>query len=593
MKNKTSQFVATLLLASSLLSVAQTDVVKETNAAPAAPETPATAAAPAAPAAPEAAVAPAAPTTLAAPVEAPAPVATADTNATVSADGANDVVPLIQIDDAELPNAINTLARQAGINFQFDPKILNPAPDATGKIPAPPKVSFRWENVTAMEALLALLENYNLQIVRDPKTKIARITQKDAAALEPLMTHVFQLNYANPTNLVTILTNTISPRGRVVADIRTSQLVISATEKELDAVESLITKLDTQTKQILIEARFLEINKNPRTSKGLDWTETLGKQNITFGNGITTSSSSTRANPPTTDPAGNPVPGRGSSTTTLIDSALGSDLPGFTANTASGVNPSTFFLNADGVKVALSFLNSDADLESIATPRAVTLENVPTELNVVRNIPVFEEQQGANTGGSVQANTVKPNYLLVGPGNTILNEVGIKLMVTPRIFGTSNVFLDLHPEISEKEVEPESTVLGGRLSTAPIFSRRKLQTQAMIPSGYTLVLGGLRQDFNSKTYTKVPFLGDLPGIGLAFRSHKKARDQRDLVIFVTPTIIRNDDFQLHTNSAAFLKRKMEDKPTEEWTPWDSGKPADWTKPDNSIKPRYAPKQASQ
>lgn len=584
MKNKTSLFVAALLSASSLVVSAQTDVVPDTNAAPAAPS------AVAAPEAPAPAPAPA-PEIAPAPAPAPAGAATAPSSAELlnTTDGVNEVVPLIQIDDAELPNAINTLARQAGINFQFDPKVLNPAPDATGKLPLQPKVSFRWENVTAMEALLALLENYNLQIVRDPKTKIARITQKDAAALEPLVTHVFQLNYANPTNLVTILTNTISNRGRVVADIRTSQLVISATEKELDAVETLISKLDTQTKQILIEARFLEYNRNPRTSKGLDWTETLGKQNITFGNGITTSSTSVTPNGSTVDPGGNVVPGHGSTSTTLIDSALGNDLPGITANTANGISPSTFFLNADGVKVALSFLNSDADLESIATPRAVTLENVPTELNVVRNIPVFEEQQGANTGGSVQANTVKPNYLLVGPQNTILNEVGIKLMVTPRIFGSSNVFLDLRPEISEKEVEPETTVLSGRVSSAPIFSRRKLQTQAMIPSGYTLVLGGLRQDFSSKTYTKVPFLGDLPGVGLAFRSHKKARDERDLVIFVTPTIIRNDDFQLRTNSAAFLQRKMEDKPVEQWGPWDSGKPADWTKPDNSVKPKYAPK----
>lgn len=498
-----------------------------------------------------------------------------------SAAGSTEIVPLIQIDDAPLPDAIKTLARQAEINFQFDPKILNPAPDATGKIPPQPAVSLRWENVTAMEALLALLENYNLQIVRDPKTKIARITAKDAAALPPLLTQVFQLNYANPTNLVTILTNTISNRGRVVADLRTSQLVISATEKELDAVGELIAKLDTQTKQILIEARFLEINKNPRTSKGLDWTETLSKQNITFGNGIATSSTSVRPGTPIFDPLGNPAGNTGKTTSTIIDSALGNDLPGFNANTSSGLTPNTFFLNADGVKVALSFLNSDADLESIATPRAVTLENVPTELNVVRNIPVFEEEQGANTGGSVQANTVKPNYLLAGPNGTILNEVGIKLLVTPRIFGSSNVFLDLRPEISEKEVEPETTVLGGRLSTAPIFSRRKLQTQAMIPSGYTLVLGGLRQDFSSKTATKVPILGDIPGIGLAFRSHKKSRDERDLVIFVTPTIIRNDDFQAAPQSAAFLQRKSEEKVIEEWGPLDSGKPHDWSKPKNS------------
>jgi len=504
-------------------------------------------------------------------------------------EGADEIVPLIQIDEAPLPDAIRTLARQAGLNFQFDPKILNLAPDASGKVPPHPAVSFRWENVTAMEALLALLENYNMQIVRDPKTKIARVTVKESAALAPLQTKVFQLDYANPTNLVTILTNTISARGRVVADIRTSQLVISATEKEMEAVEELLKKLDTQTKQILIEARFIEVNSNPRTSKGVDWTDTLSKQNITFGNGITTGTTTTESPVTTgtgTTPGGRPTSTSGASTASTFNTLVGGKTPpGISANTMNGLNPSTFFLNADGVKVALSFLNSDADAESIATPRAVTLENVATELSVVRNIPIFEQQQGANVGGSQQANTVKPNYRLEGPNNNILNEIGIKLLVTPRIFGSSNVFLDLKPEISDRELKPETVVLNNQESSSPIFSRRKLTTQAMIPSGYTLVLGGLRQDNSSKAFTKVPFFGDLPGIGLLFRKDEKSRDKRDLVIFVTPTIIRHDDFQPTPNSSDFLHQTMAQKPEEKWSAWDTGRPVDWSKP---VKPQYFP-----
>jgi type II secretory pathway component GspD/PulD (secretin) len=203
---------------------------------------------------------------------------------------------------------------------------------------------------------------------------------------------------------------------------------------------------------------------------------------------------------------------------------------------------------------------------------------------------VFEEEQGATTGGSQQASTVKPNYLLAGPGGTILNEVGIKLFVTPRVYGNSNVFLDLKPEISDKELQPETAVLSDKLSSAPIFSRRKLQTQAMIPSGYTLVLGGLRQDNSSKSHTKVPFFGDLPGIGLLFRKDEKSRDKKALVIFVTPTILRSDDFQKVANPGEFLRQKMEaDKPDEEWSAWDSGKPVDWSKPDNTVEPLYTPK----
>ncbi|MEP6663004.1 MAG: secretin N-terminal domain-containing protein [Verrucomicrobiota bacterium] len=533
--------------------------------------------------------APATPPPAVEPAPAPAPADPITVRVPAPTYNTNDIVPLIQIDDASLPDAIKTLARQAGINFQFDPRVVNPQPDASGHVAAPPTVSLRWENVTAMEALLALLENYHLQIVRDPKTSIVRITEKDITALEPLITQVYQLNYANPTNLVGILTNTIS-RGKVVADIRTSQLVISATEKEMAAVDGLIEKLDTQTKQILIEARFIEINHNPRTSKGIDWTDTLSRQNVTFGNGITTGlqtvapalAGATTGSTPGGRSTGSPF-GGGSSVATTLQTAIGGVPAGISANTANGLNPATFFLNADGVKVALSFLNTDADAKSIATPRAVTLENTPTELSVVRNIPVFEQEQGASTGSTTQPNSVKPNYVLLGPGGTFLNEVGIKLTVTPRIFGVSNVFLDLRPEISDREVKNEVTILNGVANSAPIFARRKLQTQAMIPSGYTLVLGGLRQDSSFNTFIKVPILGDIPGLGRLFRHDEKARDQRDLVIFVTPTIIESQDFQVTTNSRAFLQREPEDKVEAEWGPWDSGRPRDWTKPSNVVK----------
>src|SRR4051794_19698859 len=81
------------------------------------------------------------------------PVADSVASTNVSTKGNDEVVPLITIDDASLPDAIRTLARQAGINFQFDPEVINLAPDAQGKVPEQPKVSFRWENVTAMDAL--------------------------------------------------------------------------------------------------------------------------------------------------------------------------------------------------------------------------------------------------------------------------------------------------------------------------------------------------------------------------------------------------------------------------------------------------------
>ncbi len=488
-----------------------------------------------------------------------------DAGSTNSISG-TEVVPLITIDDAPLPDAIRTLARQAGINFQFDNRILSGTPGPDGKIPAQPVVSLRWQNITALDALLAVLENNNLQLVQDNKTKIYRITAKDPAAQEPLFTRVIPLRYSNPTNVVAMLQPTLSPRSKMLPDFRTGQLLILATETEFTQISNVLAKLDTSPNQILIEARFIETTRNPKTAKGIDWTDTLSAQRFAFGNnGFFQGKDQIGNTPVSTDPNV-----RGKDFGLLFN-------PRLALNTAKGFAPNVGYINADGVSAVLSFLNSDSDAQSIATPRAVALEGVPTELSVVRNVPIFEEQQGAISGGTQLPATVKPNYE-VKVNNIILNEVGVKLLVTPRIFGVSNVFLDLKPEISDVEAAPATSTLGNKVSTAPIFARRKISTQAMVPSGNTLVLGGLVSDSSSKSKTKVPLLGDLPGIGLAFRKDAKERNKRNLLIFVTPTIIGSEDYQPNENSKDFLKNRTEEVPDYEWSEWDSADPKDWTQP---------------
>src|SRR5882672_6702594 len=148
------------------------------------------------------------------------------------------VIPLIVMDDVPLTDAFKNLARQAGLNYMLDPKISFGQPGPNG-VPTPqPSVSIRWENVTAEQALNALLNNYSLQLVEDPKTKIARVTIKDPAAPDPLVTKIIQLKYAPATNiLVSVQTALTDKRSKVVADVRTSQLVVVATEKEIDEVD--------------------------------------------------------------------------------------------------------------------------------------------------------------------------------------------------------------------------------------------------------------------------------------------------------------------------------------------------------------------
>jgi len=447
---------------------------------------------------------------------------------------AGELLPLVQFEDAPLVDVIKTLARQANLNVIFDPRVITAGPE--GK-PAYPAVSIRLESVTAQNVLEAVLANNNLRLERDVKTKISRVTVKDPAAAEPLLTRVYQLKYTNPSNLVaTVLKpNFFSAKGQAIPDVRTSQLIVQATEKDLILVDDLIQKLDLATRQVLIEARILETLKNPSTAKGINWEGTFGAQKFSLGN-------------------------NGAANGILTD-------PGVLWNSASGFTPSMAFLNADGVKGVLQWFNKDDSTEVVATPRTVTADNVPATLSVTRALPIFQ-----STSGGTQ----------VGPTVTITyTNIGISLTVTPRISANNSVAMKLVPEVSNVEAEKDTQVLNDMKNTANIYAIRRMETSVLVPSGNTLVMGGLISDTLAKQDTKVPILGDIPLLGYAFRSSAKKRDKRNLVIFVTPTIVKDEDFT--PTETDFLKKKAPTDKSEFYDPefegvMDSTKPYDWSQP---------------
>ena len=491
--------------------------------------------------------------------------APAGTNASAAGTGApadqtsaapqpDGVIPLIVMDDVPLTDAIKNLARQAGLNYVLDPRIEfgQLAPD--GKPVAQPMVSIRWENVTVEQALNALLANYNLQLIEDTKSKIARVTVKDPAAPDLLVTRIVQLKFATATNIMTAVQNTfIDKRSKVVADVRTSQLVILATEKEMPDQVALIQHLDTQTKQVLIEARFLETSINPSTSKGVDWSGTLAGQNVSFGNGVMSGQSTT------TSPGGRVVARGGSSVSTVLESVIGAG--GLGATTAGGFNPATFFLNADGLRATLSFLNKYAEAKVVSAPRIVTLDNEPAKIQATRASPIINVTAGtANTTGGSQIQ---------------YTNLGVILNVTPRISANNYVNLKVTSEVSRVFDTVTKTLGAQGVFQADEYDIRKIDASVIIPSGHTLVLGGLVQDDVRTGSTKVPLLGDLPVFGYLFRSDTKSRQKSNLLVFLTPTIVQEEDFQ--PTPTSFLKNPVPTKDTVEgdWSAWDSGKPKDW------------------
>ncbi len=490
------------------------------------------------------------------------------TPAATSSPGA--VIPLIQFQDVPLTTAIDNLARQAGINYILDPKVGYGQPDERGQIKTQPNITIRWENLTAEQALNALITTYGLQIVTDSKTGIARVTVKDPAAAEPLKTEVIQLKFASPSNAVLAATTVLTDkRSKVIADIRTSQLVVSATEKEHEEVQKLIERLDTQTKQVLIEAKILETTLSPRSNKGVDWSGTLANQNFTFGNGRTVGNiTRTKGNTSgaiivgqsggatVTPGAGNDVPTTGTTYSEQLNSVIGGLVPGLGLSTAGGMTPATAFLNADGLSAALSFLNESGDTKVVSEPRMVTLDNQKATIDVGLLYPIV----------NVQASTANTT----GGSEISYTNLTVNLDVTPRI--AANNFIELKVQQGVLRLGQQfQSIVAGEANSVDSFLTRKLDTTVLIPSGNTLVMGGLIQDEKRNSSTKVPVLGDIPGLGLLFRKEGKELDRQNLTIFITPTVVQDTDFQPTTTT--YLKTTGEEKVVEDWSWWDSGKSA--------------------
>jgi len=474
-------------------------------------------------------------------------------------------------EEIPLQTAILMLSRFAKVPVVLDPRLKSGGERyiGTNLVSLPPITNITVNlssmgDLSARQRLMAILKVHDLDMIPDPASQVYTITYKEPGAKEPLIPNVIPLRYSNTTNIMALLQAVFPAPTRVQADSRTASLLVISTAKDYDSITNLIAQLDTPTKQVLIEARFVDTLLNPESFKGVNWSGTLKDNKITFGNGNTVNQ------------AGTPVPsGAGAvqnpNGINPLTGVLEGDrvINGFSLNTASGFAPATAFLNSQGVSALLSYLNQDADTRTLSTPRAVTLDNMETKLQVTRAIPIFDQSEGIGQAG-VTVSSSKPNY----------TNVGTILIVTPRISGT-NVQMRLQPEISDTELQVSSKVVAGKVNQADIFTMQKLDTSVMIPSGNTLVMGGLSQDISNRGYTKVPVMGDIPVLGWAFRSESIQRKKRNIFIFVTPTIIEDEDYQPYRTQ--FLNTHMPEHPVMDDDPMKSAKPAKFGKDKKATK----------
>ena len=246
-----------------------------------------------------------------------------------------------------------------------------------------------------------------------------------------------------------------------------------------------------------------------KQSYGINWAGVLGSstsaQTVTLGAPIAGSSPQPGANPPTSGFA------LGDATNKNLFGSFGHLVSGFA------------ILSVPQMSATLRFLNEDADAEFLANPRVVTADNQQAKIEITRNQPVPQLNFNEQTATAVFGGFTDKLY-------------GNKLLVRPSVNKDNFVTLSVKPEISNK-VADQSFVFAGAAVTSPIIDTRSLDSNVLIKSGDTLAIGGLLQDEVSKGRSKVPILGDLPGLNYIFTERLNARTKRNLLVFVTPTIL--------------------------------------------------------
>jgi len=248
-----------------------------------------------------------------------------------------------------------------------------------------------------------------------------------------------------------------------------------------------------------------------------------------------------------------------------LNNTLSQSFPNMLFDTAKGFNPATAFLDADGVSAVLSFLNTYSETKIISTPRTVTLDNEPAVIEVGTMYPIVNVTAGTlNVSGGSQVS---------------YSNLTVRLDVTPRISANNFVHLKVSPKILRLG-DPVTSVVAGLANTVDSFNKREIDTSVLIPSGNTLVMGGLISDEEHRNTIKVPLLGDIPYLGGLFRSDSKNRTKSNLIVFITPTIVQDADFQPTKSEYLKTPAVTRDDLEGDWSAWDSGKPASWGKSDD-------------
>lgn len=393
-------------------------------------------------------------------------------------------------------------------------------------------VTLRLRNVPWDQALdivmttkgLDMRENGSVIIVA-PAEEIAARETADLEAraalneLEPLYSEFLQVNYAKASDLAALISSgdssMLTDRGTAAIDDRTNTLLIQDTAESLQDIRRLVRTLDIPIRQVLIESRIVVVGDDYSKALGVRLGATAYKENSS--DGVTV------------------ISGTGQGTDTMVNSVVNNlgdpsngtifpiELPSL--NNRYNVNVpvadaagrfSLAVLESDYlVDLELTAIQTEGRGEIVSTPRVITANQKEAVIEQGVEIP-FQESSSS------------------GATTTSFKKAVLSLTVTPQITPDNKIIMDL---VVSKDNVGELVPSGAGGGFIPSIDTRSIQTQVLVNDGQTVVLGGIYETERRETVSKVPYLGDIPGIGFLFRTRTNSSNKAELLVFVTPKIL--------------------------------------------------------
>jgi type IV pilus assembly protein PilQ len=387
-------------------------------------------------------------------------------------------------------------------------------------------LTLRLQNVPWDQALDIVLRTKGLDkrrqdnvIIIGPTEELATREKAELAAhkevqeLSPTHTEFMQVNYAKVSDLAKLIkTNNakdsmLSPRGSLSVDERTNTLLVQDTSDKLADIRRLVQTLDVPVKQVLIEARIVIVSDTFERDLGARFGVNSASALTGAGSLLAVSGNGTGAN----SILGTGL-GSASLSATTLDNRYQVNTPAANTNGSIGVS---LLGGSYLVDLELSAAQNEGKSETISSPRVITANQKQATISQGVEIPY---QESASSGATT----------------TQFKDAVLKLKVTPLITPDNRVILDL--DVSDDAVGQQVTSATG--GSVPSIDTREIITQVLVNDGQTVVLGGILETTKSKAANKIPFLADIPVLGYLFRSTTDINNKTELLIFITPKILR-------------------------------------------------------